>query len=244
MLLMYILNKCSGDIWCCFVSQTWAGRADRCRTLEEALSLIIAGLYHGEFIGDVSVSLRKQHFPPSNRPCTTCSRWVIAGLAFLIWGIELKGRSIEEIDARAYQVHSDQGSGGTDYLKKRCGVGAAVTTRRRPGCVESPGGLSPPGAPRSVREPLDSYGSRCSAVSMTSSSATARNGSRLSPAARAEFPVYQGLVPMALRKTGPKVAGMLGRPGFFAICDHTPPDGCEAKNRGFPQVFRESGFPA
>src|SRR5215469_17994043 len=33
--------------------------------------------------------------------------------------------------------------------------------------VESPGGLSPPGAPRSVREPLDSYGSRCSAVSMT-----------------------------------------------------------------------------
>src|SRR6201984_2039744 len=38
-------------------------------------------------------------------------------------------------------------------------------TRGKP--VESPGGLSPPGAPRSVREPLDSYGSRCSAVSMT-----------------------------------------------------------------------------
>ena len=34
------------------------------------------------------------------------------------------------------------------------------------GYVESPGGVSPPGAPRSVREPLDSYGSRCSAVSM------------------------------------------------------------------------------
>jgi len=33
--------------------------------------------------------------------------------------------------------------------------------------VESPGGLSPPGAPRSVREPLGSYGSRWSAVSMT-----------------------------------------------------------------------------
>jgi hypothetical protein len=31
---------------------------------------------------------------------------------------------------------------------------------------ESPGGVSPPGAPRAVREPLDSYGSRCSAVSM------------------------------------------------------------------------------
>ena len=32
---------------------------------------------------------------------------------------------------------------------------------------ESPGGLSPPGAPRTVREPLDSYGSRCSTVAMT-----------------------------------------------------------------------------
>src|ERR1700722_2801630 len=34
------------------------------------------------------------------------------------------------------------------------------------GFVQSPGGLSPPGSPRSVGEPLDSYGSRCSAVSM------------------------------------------------------------------------------
>ncbi len=32
--------------------------------------------------------------------------------------------------------------------------------------VESPGGISPPGAPRTVREPLGSYGSRCSAVDM------------------------------------------------------------------------------
>jgi hypothetical protein len=32
--------------------------------------------------------------------------------------------------------------------------------------VESPGGISPPGAPRSVHEPLDSHGSRCSAASM------------------------------------------------------------------------------
>src|ERR1035437_9415725 len=30
--------------------------------------------------------------------------------------------------------------------------------------VESPGGISPPGAPRSVREPIGSHGSRCSAV--------------------------------------------------------------------------------
>ena len=32
--------------------------------------------------------------------------------------------------------------------------------------VESPEGISPSGAPRTVREPLDSYGSRCSAVAM------------------------------------------------------------------------------
>ncbi len=34
------------------------------------------------------------------------------------------------------------------------------------GFVESPGGISPPGAPRTVRESLDSHGSRCSAVDM------------------------------------------------------------------------------
>jgi hypothetical protein len=33
--------------------------------------------------------------------------------------------------------------------------------------VESRGGISPPRAPKTVREPLDSHGSRCSAVSMT-----------------------------------------------------------------------------
>ena len=33
--------------------------------------------------------------------------------------------------------------------------------------VEWPGGLSPPGSPRTVREPLDSYGSHCPAVAMT-----------------------------------------------------------------------------
>jgi hypothetical protein len=34
------------------------------------------------------------------------------------------------------------------------------------GFVESPGGVSPPGAPKTVHEPLDSHGSRCSAVAM------------------------------------------------------------------------------
>jgi hypothetical protein len=33
--------------------------------------------------------------------------------------------------------------------------------------VESRGGISPPRAPRTVREPLDSHGSRCSAVAVT-----------------------------------------------------------------------------
>ena len=41
--------------------------------------------------------------------------------------------------------------------------------RRSPdklGVVESPGGIAPPGAPRTVHEPLDSHGSRCSAVAI------------------------------------------------------------------------------
>ena len=42
---------------------------------------------------------------------------------------------------------------------------ADITTMT--GFVESPGGIAPPGAPKTVREPLDSHGSRCSAVSMT-----------------------------------------------------------------------------
>ena len=33
--------------------------------------------------------------------------------------------------------------------------------------VESPEGVSPPGAPRTVHDPLESHGSRCSAVAMT-----------------------------------------------------------------------------
>ena len=35
------------------------------------------------------------------------------------------------------------------------------------GFVESRGGIAPPRAPKTVREPLNSYGSRCSAVAMT-----------------------------------------------------------------------------
>jgi len=31
---------------------------------------------------------------------------VVAGLAFVIWGIELKGRSIEEIDAALARPHA------------------------------------------------------------------------------------------------------------------------------------------
>ena len=38
---------------------------------------------------------------------------------------------------------------------------------RAGGTVESRGGLSPPRAPRTVHEPLDSHGSRCSAVAIT-----------------------------------------------------------------------------
>src|ERR1039457_401295 len=42
--------------------------------------------------------------------------------------------------------------------------GQIVAVPRISAKVESPGGISPPGAPRTVREPLDSHGSRCSAI--------------------------------------------------------------------------------
>jgi hypothetical protein len=46
-------------------------------------------------------------------------------------------------------------------------TGRAGNVIAKAALVEWPGGLSPPDSPRTVREPLDSYGSRCSAVSMT-----------------------------------------------------------------------------
>src|SRR5262249_58733309 len=55
------------------------------------------------------------------------------------------------------------------------GVGLSALAGSGPKCSwrstsvdgESRGGIAPPRAPRTVREPLDSYGSRCSAVAMT-----------------------------------------------------------------------------
>jgi hypothetical protein len=45
-------------------------------------------------------------------------------------------------------------------VRKRTNAGAIGLSAM----VESPGGISPPGAPRTVRKPLDSHGSRCSAI--------------------------------------------------------------------------------
>ena len=43
---------------------------------------------------------------------------------------------------------------------------ATVKSLKKKKNVESPEGILPPGAPRTVRDRLDSYGSRCSAVAM------------------------------------------------------------------------------
>ena len=43
----------------------------------------------------------------------------------------------------------------------------ATTADKATARVESPGGISPPGAPRTVHDLLKSHGSRCSAVAMT-----------------------------------------------------------------------------
>src|SRR5262249_41838750 len=48
------------------------------------------------------------------------------------------------------------------HQRKKALVNQAPSTH-----AESPGGISPPGAPRTVHDPLESHGSRCSAVAMT-----------------------------------------------------------------------------
>ena len=42
---------------------------------------------------------------------------------------------------------------------------------------ELPGGISPPGAPKTVREPLDLHGSRCSTVGKRAAGFTSSTGS-------------------------------------------------------------------
>jgi hypothetical protein len=73
--------------------------------------------------------------------------------------------------------------------------------------VESPGGISPPGAPKTVREPLDSHGSRCSTVGTRATGFTSSTGSsccqmasvgpwpRLNNAAPSVQPHYRAFIP-------------------------------------------------
>jgi len=73
--------------------------------------------------------------------------------------------------------------------------------------VESPGGISPPGAPKTVREPLDSHGSRCSTVGTQAAGFTSSTGSscchyasvgpwpRLNNAAPSVQPHYRAFIP-------------------------------------------------
>src|SRR5262245_3913196 len=73
--------------------------------------------------------------------------------------------------------------------------------------VESPGGISPPGAPKTVREPLDSHGSRCSTVGTRATGLTSSTGSsccqmasvgpwpRLNNAAPSVQPHYRAFIP-------------------------------------------------
>src|ERR1700759_64403 len=44
------------------------------------------------------------------------------------------------------------------------GNGVDMLKLRSSGCDESPGGISPPGAPRTVHDPVESHGFRCSKI--------------------------------------------------------------------------------
>ena len=74
---------------------------------------------------------------------------------------------------------------GSFFDRSTMSVRCPLSTRSRPNCCttasdmtdESPGGISPPGAPKTVREPLDSHGSRCSTVGKRAAGFTSSTGS-------------------------------------------------------------------
>ena len=91
--------------------------------------------------------------------------------------------------------------GGTADAEGRAAMGTLDAI------VESPGGISPPGAPKTVREPLDSHGSRCSTVGTRATGFTSSTGSsccqmasvgpwpRLNNAAPSVQPHYKAFIP-------------------------------------------------
>src|SRR5262245_2593310 len=69
------------------------------------------------------------------------------------------------VDVCSWPEQPIQNLRSTFALRGRSGLVLLVLSSS--GCDPEREGLSPPRAPKTVREPLDSHGSRCSAVSMT-----------------------------------------------------------------------------
>ncbi len=105
--------------------------------------------------------------------------------------------------------------------------GRIAASRRTDVQVESPGGISPPGAPRTVREPLDSYGSRCSTVGRRAAGFASSTGSsccqmasvgpwpRLNNAAPSVQPHYRAFVPTTSH-SAPDAPRRYSRPRGFS----------------------------
>ena len=79
----------------------------------------------------------------------------------------------DSILARFRLIHCSRASFATQSPSKPTFSGACC----RSAMDESPGGISPPGAPKTVREPLDSHGSRCSTVGKRAAGFTSSTGS-------------------------------------------------------------------
>ena len=100
MLLLYILNKCSGNILVlfCFANMGRTGRS--MPHLGGGAQLdhrrVVSWRVHRRRVRCRFESSTSGHRTGHVLLAAWC---VIAGLAFLIWGIEVKGRAIEEIDA-------------------------------------------------------------------------------------------------------------------------------------------------
>ena len=105
------------------------------------------------------------------RACTHKS-----AMSVVVAEVELHWSSLHEISTDGFT---------SDRVEPAAGPAMSASHPKRPSAMkmrsvakdESPGGISPPGAPKTVREPLNSHGSRCSTVGKRAAGFTSSTGS-------------------------------------------------------------------
>src|SRR6478672_12060772 len=108
-------------------------------------------------------------------------------------------RSIARANVLRSSVRNDEIGEAVEHRSRPLSRQKRTCPAARPtaALVESPGGISPPGAPRTVHDPLESHGSRCSAVAMAELPVSEEVRARLA-GTRKPFPNSLRLVSHAL----------------------------------------------